>query len=696
MKIKTLIFILLLFIVNEMDAKQNPLLLPFDAPHGTASFPIIENHHFLPALTEAMEAGRIEINQIVNNPDAPTFANTIEALEKSGRLLSRINGIFGNLRSAETNDELQQIAQEATPLLTRYQSDISLNPDLFARVKSVYENRQKLTLNPEQAMLLDNMYQQFVRRGANLPEDKKERFRQISTELSMLSLHFGDNVLKETNKYQKHITDRALLGGLPESLLEAASAKAKANNLEGWVFDITMPVYGPFMRYADNRDLRRELYMANSSKSFKGDELDNQQNVKKIVELRLEMARLLGYNTYADYSLERSMASTAQGVYQLLDQLLEAAVPVAMAEKIEVEQYARSLGFNDTLMPWDWSYYAEKLKENKFNLNDEMLKPYFELNRTIDGVFGLATELFGITFRLNKNIPVYHEEVLPYEVFDADGQFLSVLYADFHPRPGKRGGAWMSSFKPQWKENGEDSRPHITIVMNFTRPTDTKPSLLTYYEFRTFLHEFGHALHGMLANTTYSSLSGTAVYRDFVELPSQIMENWASEKEFLDRFAVHYETGQKIPTDLVKKIKDSENYLTGYATLRQLSFGYLDMSWHTLEKPWQGDLKTFEEEAWKKTQLFPSVEGVAMSTQFSHLFAGGYAAGYYSYKWSEVLDADAFSLFRQRGLFDKETARSFREHILEKGGTEHPMDLYKRYRGQEPSVDALLERSGLK
>jgi peptidyl-dipeptidase Dcp len=405
---------------------------------------------------------------------------------------------------------------------------------------------------------------------------------------------------------------------------------------------------------------------------------------------------LLGYNTYADYVLERSMASNTKGVYQLLDQLLEAATPVAMSEKLEVESFARSLGFDETLMPWDWSYYGEKLKEKKFDLNDEMIKPYFELSRTIDGVFGLATDLFGITFRLNRNIPVYHEEVLPYEVYDEDGSFLAVLYTDFHPRAGKQGGAWMSSFKPQWMENGEESRPHITIVMNFTRPTDSKPSLLTFNEFRTFLHEFGHALHGMLSKTTYSNLSGTSVYRDFVELPSQIMENWAVEKEFLDRFAVHYESGEKIPADLVQRIKDSENFNTGYATLRQLSLGFLDMNWHTLEAPYQGDLKDFEEEAMKKTQLFPHVEGVAMSTQFSHLFAGGYAAGYYSYKWSEVLDADAFSLFRQNGLFDKATAKSFRENILQRGGTEHPMELYKRYRGQEPSVEALLERSGLK
>lgn len=691
----TFFFVFAMTIVN-LSARNNPLIQPFNTPHFTAPFPVIENSHFLPAIQEAMEMGRSEIRAIVDNPEAPTFENTIEALERSGRMLSRINGIFSNLRSAETNEELQQIAREASPLLTRYQNDISLNPDLFARIKAVYEKRESLSLNPEQRMLLENTYNQFVRRGANLNDAQKERFREISTELSLLSLKFGENVLRETNKFEKHITVKELLSGLPESLLEAASSKARAKGLEGWLFDITMPMYGPFMRYAENRELRREMFMANSSKGLKGDELDNQDNVKRIVELRLEMANLLGYNTYADYVLERSMASGTEGVFKLLGQLLEAATPVAMQEKVEVEAFARSLGFKESLMPWDWSYYSEKLKEQKYSLNDEMLKPYFELNRTIDGVFGLATSLFGITFRLNRDIPVYHEEVMPYEVYDEDGTFLSVLYADFHPRPGKQGGAWMSSFKSQWKENGVDSRPHITIVMNFTRPTDTKPSLLTFYEFRTFLHEFGHALHGMLSRTTYSNLSGTAVYRDFVELPSQIMENWSVEKEFLDKFAVHYETGEKIPENLVQRIKESENFNTGYATLRQLSFGYVDMAWHTLSQPYTGDVKSFEEEAWKETQLFPSVEGTAMSTQFSHLFAGGYAAGYYSYKWSEVLDADAFSLFRKNGLFDKATARSFRENILEKGGTEHPLELYKRYRGQEPSVDALLERSGLK
>lgn len=679
-----------------IEAQNNPLLKPFETPHQTAPFPLIKNEHFLPAMKEAMALGRKEIQAITTNPEATTFENTIGALEKTGRILRQINGIFNNLQSAETNDELQKIALEASPLCTAYQNDITLDPELFSRIKTVYNNRSELSLTSEQSMLLHNTYKQFVRSGANLSDEQKERFRQISTELSMLSLKFGDNVLKETNQYQKHITDKNLLSGMPESLIEAAAGKATEKIMDGWLFDITMPIFGLVMRYADNRELRHELYMANGSKSYKGEGLDNQQNVKRIVELRLEMAKLLGYNTYADFVLERSMASNTDSVFQLLKQLLGAATPVAMAEKLEVEQFARSMGFTETIMPWDWSYYAEKLKEKKYDLNEEMLKPYFELNRTIDGVFGLATDLFGITFRQNNEIPVYHEEVLPYEVYDEDGTFLAVLYADFHPRPGKHGGAWMSSFKSQWKENGEDSRPHITIVMNFTRPTETKPSLLTFNEFRTFIHEFGHALHGILSKVTYSSLSGTSVFRDFVELPSQIMENWAVEKEFLDRFAVHYETGEKIPDELVKKIKDTENFLTGYSTLRQLGFGFLDMNWHTLETPFEGDLKDFEEEAMKKTQLFPQVDGVAMSTQFSHLFSGGYAAGYYSYKWSEVLDADAFSLFRERGLYDKATARSFRENILEKGGTEHPMKLYKRYRGQEPSVDALLWRSGLK
>jgi peptidyl-dipeptidase Dcp len=456
-----------------------------------------------------------------------------------------------------------------------------------------------------------------------------------------------------------------------------------------------MPSYIPVLKYADNRELRKEVYMAYGSKSFKGDELDNQENVKRIAELRLEIAKLLGYSNYADYVLERRMAMSPDGVYGLLDQLYDASYKAALAEKEEIQNYAEKVGFEGEIMPWDWSYYSEKLKVEKFDLNDEMLKPYFELSNVIDGVFGLATELFGISFKENKEIQVYNDEVTAYEVFDADGTFLSVFYTDFHPRASKRGGAWMNDFKSQWKENGVDSRPHVTIVMNFTRPTETKPALLTFNEVETFLHEFGHALHGMLANSNYSSLSGTSVYRDFVELPSQIMENWAVEKEFLDRFAKHYETGEIIPAELVEKIVASQNYLAGYASIRQLSFGYMDMAWHTLEKPYKGSVKKFEEKAWKKTQIFPAIDEVCMSTQFGHLFAGGYAAGYYGYKWAEVLDADAFSVFKEKGLFNKEVAASFRENVLEKGGSEHPMVLYKRFRGQEPTVDALLERSGL-
>jgi peptidyl-dipeptidase Dcp len=457
-----------------------------------------------------------------------------------------------------------------------------------------------------------------------------------------------------------------------------------------------MPSYTPFMKYADNRELRKELYLAYMSKSFKGNEFDNRENIRTIVNLRLEMAKLLGYKNYADYALERRMAINQKGVYKLLEDLFDASFSVAQKEKEEIKAYAERSGFRGEIMPWDWTWYSEKLKEEKFDLNDEMLKPYFELNKVVDGVFGLATDLYGITFKPNKKIPVYNEEVVPYEVYDADGSFLAVLYTDFHPRPGKQGGAWMNDFKGQWKENGINSRPHITIVMNFTRPTETKPALLTFNEVETFMHEFGHALHGILANSTYSSLSGTNVYRDFVELPSQIMENWAVEKEFLDRFATHYKTGEPIPEELVEKIKASQNYLAGYLSVRQLSFGYLDMAWHSLEKPFDGNVKHFEEEAWEKTQIFPVINETCMSTQFSHLFAGGYAAGYYSYKWAEVLDADAFSLFKEKGLFNKEVAESFRKNILEKGGTEHPMVLYKRFRGQEPTVDALLERSGLK
>lgn len=698
MSMKQIIALGLILIWNTgmIQAQNNPLLNEFTTPHQAAPFDQIKNEHFLPAIEVGIEQGQKEIEAIKNNPDAPDFENTVVALDRVGRLLGRNTGIFFNLLSAETNDELQNIAQQISPMLTSFQNDISLDPVLFERVKAVYNKIEELNLSAEQQTLLENTYAGFVRQGANLSEKDKEKFRKISTELSQLSLKFGENVLKETNAYEKHITDEKLLAGLPESALEAAAGKAKSKGNEGWIFDISMPSYLAVMKYADNRDLRKEFFMAYGSKAFKGDGLDNQENVKRIVELRLEKAKLLGYQNYADYVLERQMATNPEGVFNLLNNIYEASYKVAVQEKQEVQKYAQELGFAGEIMPWDWSYFSEKLKVEKFDLNDEMLKPYFELGNVVDGVFGLATELYGITFKENKNIPVYNSEVTAYEVFDADGKFLAVFYTDFHPRPGKRGGAWMNDFKGQWKENGVDSRPHVTIVMNFTRPTETKPALLTFNEVETFLHEFGHALHGMLANSTYASLSGTNVYRDFVELPSQIMENWAVEKAFLDRFARHYKTGETIPAELVQKIVDAQNFLAGYLSVRQLSFGYLDMAWHTLEKPYSGDVKAFEEKAWKKTQIFDPVDGICMSTQFGHLFAGGYAAGYYGYKWAEVLDADAFSVFKEKGLFNKEVAASFRKNILEKGGTEHPMVLYKRFRGQEPTVDALLERSGLK
>ncbi|MDD4031566.1 MAG: M3 family metallopeptidase [Bacteroidales bacterium] len=693
---RRLMLVLIIMNFSMGYAQVNPLLREFNTPHQTAPFSDIKNEHFIPAFTEAVKQGEGEIKSITENPEIPSFDNTVIALERSGQLLSRTAGIFFNLLSAETNDELQKIAQEVSPMLTKYQNDITLNPVLYKRIKSVYSQKDQLKLTSEQQTLLDNTYLSFVRQGADLSDTGKERFREISTELSKLTLQFDNNVLKETNSYELHITDKDELAGLPESSLEAASAKAKEKNKEGWIFDITMPSYLPFMKYADNRLLRKELYLAYSSKAFKGNEYDNRDNIRKIVNLRLEMANLLGYPDYAAYVLERRMATNAEGVYKLLDDLYNASYSVALKEKAEIEAFAVKTGFKGELMPWDWSYYSEKLKVEKYDLNDEMLKPYFELNKVVKGVFGLATELYGISFKANKDIEVYHEEVIPYEVYDRDGRFLAVLYTDFHPRPGKQGGAWMNDFKGQWKEDGADSRPHVTIVMNFTRPTETKPALLTFNEVETFMHEFGHALHGMLADVNYASLSGTNVYRDFVELPSQIMENWAVEKDFLDRFAEHYQTGEKIPVTLVNKIKESQNYLAGYLSIRQLSFGYLDMAWHTLQETFNGDVKDFEEEAWGKTRIFPVIEEVCMSTQFGHLFAGGYAAGYYGYKWAEVLDADAFSLFKEKGLFNKEVAKSFRTNILEKGGTEHPMLLYKRFRGHEPVVDALLERSGLK
>ncbi len=673
----------------------NPFFSEYKTPHGTVPFNDIKLEHYMPAFEKGMEEGKKEIDAIVSNPAAPTFENTIVALEKSGQLLSKVGGVFYNLLSAETNDELQALAQELSPKMTEYSNSISLNEGLFKRVKAVYEQKDKLKLNKEQQMLLQKTYDSFVRSGANLSEEDKAIYRELSKEMSLLSLQFSQNALKANNSYNMHITDKNLLAGLPDFVLESLAENAKKAGKDGYVITLKATSYGPVMKYADNRDLRRELYMAYNTQCL-GGEFDNREVIKQLTAKRQQMANLLGYKTYADYVLVNRMAENPQNVYNLLDQLLEAYKPAAMNEFAEVQAYADAHGAYFKLQPWDWSYYSEKLKAEKFDLNDEMLKPYFELENVKKAVFGLATRLYGIQFKKNENIQVYHPEVEAFDVLDENGKYLAVLYTDFHPRDGKRAGAWMSEYKGQWKDGRKDSRPHVTIVMNFTRPTETKPALLTYDEVTTFLHEFGHSLHGMLTKCTYESLSGTNVYRDFVELPSQIMENWAPQQEFLDGFAVHYETGEKIPAELVKKIRDAENFNTGYLCLRQLSFGYLDMAWHTLTQPYEGDVIEFEHKAMERTQVLPVVPETGMCTTFSHIFAGGYAAGYYGYKWAEVLDADAFSVFMQNGIFDKKTAKSFRENILMRGGTEAPMVLYKRFRGQEPTIDALLKRNGIK
>jgi len=609
--------------------------------------------------------------------------------------LNKVSSPFYNMLGSETNDDLQAIAEKISPLTTEHANSIRLNEKLFARIKAVYLQKDKLSLTPEQQMLLKNTYEEFANNGANLSEADKAIYRELSKDMSLLTLQYGQNVLKETNNYSLLITNKALLSGLPEDLMGVLASNAKTTGKQGWLLNLKATCYVPFMKYADNRDLRRELYMAYTTKCMLGGEFDNIENVRKIANTRLKIANLLGYKSYADYELIDRMAENKDKVYDLLNKLLAAYKPAAEKEEAEVQDYADKNGAYFKLQPWDWSYYSEKLKDEKYSVNDEMLKPYFELEQVKKGVFGLATRLYGIKFTKNAKIPVYNPEVDAYDVTDEKGNFVAVLYTDFHPRDGKRAGAWMSDFKPQWMEGKTDSRPQITIVMNFTRPTDTKPALLTFDEVKTFLHEFGHSLHGMLTKCTYQALSGTNVYRDFVELPSQMMENWASQKEFLDGFAIHYKTGEKIPQALIQKIIDSENFNTAYFCLRQLSFGYLDMAWHTIEKSFDGDVIAYEKQAMASTQILPMVPNTSMSTTFSHIFAGGYAAGYYSYKWAEVLDADAFSVFEKNGIFDKKTADSFRKNILEKGGTEHPMVLYKRFRGQEPTIDALLKRNGI-
>lgn len=695
---KIILTLIVLYCMNDISS-QNPFFETYSTPHGVVPFDKIKTEDYEPAIQEGIRRQNAEIEFIITNRETPTFTNTISAYEKSGEMLQRVSSVFDNLLSAETNEELQELAKTIMPLMSEHANNISLNELLFARIKTVYEQQNKETLNPEQQKLLEEIYNGFVRNGANLKGEAKERYRALSKELSLLTLQFSENNLKETNAYQLVITDKSQLKGLPESAIEAAKETAKEKAVEGWVFTLQAPSYGPFMMYADNRDLRRELYMAYNTKCTHHDAFNNLEIVKKLVNIRMEIVRLLGYDNFAEYTLQRRMAQNSDAVYKLLNQLLDAYTPTARQEYAEVQALARQeQGEGFTLMPWDWAYYSHKLKDRKFNIDDEMLRPYFELGKVKEGIFGLATRLYGITFKKNTDIPVYHKDVDAYEVFDKDGKFLAVLYTDFHPRASKRSGAWMTSYKGQWigDNNGENSRPHVSIVMNFTKPTPDKPALLTFDEVETFLHEFGHGLHGMFANSTYESLSGTNVYWDFVELPSQIMENFAIEKDFLHTFARHYKTDELIPDEFVQRIADSSNFNAAYSCLRQVSFGLLDMAWYTRNTPFEGDVKAYEKKAWAKAQILPVVEEACMSTQFSHIFAGGYSAGYYSYKWAEVLDADAFSLFKQKGIFNQEVANSFRENILSKGGTEHPMALYKRFRGQEPTIDALLIRNGIK
>ncbi len=694
-------------IKNEIDS-QNPFLVEWDTPHQTVPFNHIKLAHFEPAIREGIRLHRQEIEQIAANSEAPSFKNTTEAIEHSGRLLEKAYNVLENLLSAESNDELQAIAEKLSPDITAHFNDISLNESLFQRTKELYDQKESLNLSSEELKLLENSYIGFVRHGANLSPNDKQRYRKLTEELSLLSLQYGQNILKETGSYQLHLIDEKQVVGIPEGDLEAAALVAKTEGKEGWIFTLQAPSFMPFMKYQRNRELRQTLYIAYNTRCTKEGEYNNYPLVVRMVNLRREIAQLLGFKDYAEYVLQRRMAENEESVFRLLDKLLIAYRPTAIEEVKAIQQLALEL---DGLDPsdfcgWDLAYYSNLLKERNFQLNDEQLRPYFPLEKVISGVFGLATRLYGITFQKSTNIPVYHPDVEAFEVFDHDGTFLAVLYTDFFPREGKRPGAWMTEYKGQWieKKTNEkgtekyDSRPHVSLVMNFTKPTESKPALLTLGEVETFLHEFGHSLHGMFAQATYDSLSGTNVYWDFVELPSQFMENFATEKEFLATFAQHYKTGETIPTELIERVKKASNFNVAYGCLRQLSFGLLDMAWYTLNKDFEGDaatVRTFEEAAMKSTCLLPPVPEACMSVQFSHIFAGGYSAGYYSYKWAEVLDADAFSLFKEKGIFNKEVAHAFREQILSKGGTEHPMILYKRFRGHEPTIDALLRRNGI-
>ena len=669
----------------------NPLLQSFDI----APFSKIKNEHFLPAFKEAISLSRKEVDNITANPDIPTFENTVEALAYSGKQLDRVSSVFFNLNSAETNEKIQKIAQEVSPMLSQLGNDITLNEALFSRVKTIYAQKDDLDLSVEQKTLLEKNYKSFSRNGANLPEDKKSRLREIDAAQAKLKLTFGENVLAETNAYELHLTKEADLDGMPEGAKEAAAALAKNKGKDGWLITLDYPSYIPFMKYADNRELRKELSLAFGSRAFKGNEHDNQQNVLELVNLRHERANLLGYDTHAHFVLEERMAKTPEKVLAFLNDLLAKAKPAAEREFAQLENFAKAKDPIDQLQKWDSSYYSEKLKQQLFSLDDEQLKPYFKLENVIEGVFTISARLFGLQFEEVFDIDTYHKEVKTYRVLDTTGNFIALFYADFHPRAGKRGGAWMTSFKGQMIQDGVNERPHVSNVCNFTPSTPSKPSLLTFNEVTTLFHEFGHGLHGMLANTTYPSLSGTSVYWDFVELPSQMLENWCYEKEALELFATHYETGEVIPMDLIQKIKDSATFQEGMQTLRQLSFGLLDMTWHGKDPAGIADVKAFESAAFADTSLYPPTPETCMSTAFSHIFQGGYSSGYYSYKWAEVLDADAFEYFKEEGILNPEAGAKFKEHVLSKGGTEDPMVLYKRFRGREPKPEALLKRAGL-
>ena len=686
-----------------MSENKNPFFEPYGTPHDTVPFDRIRLEHFEEAFMEGIRRDNEQIEKTVNNPEKPTFDNTIINTEEDEGyydLLSRVSTVFFNLLSAETNDEMDALAQKIQPILTQHANDVRLNPRLFERIRQVHLHHRRLT--PEEKMLLDNCYEGFVRSGALLDEAGKERLRQLTEEASMLSLQFSQNLLKEQKAFTLDITDEALLDGLPETAREAAALTAKEQGKQGWVFTLDMPSYSPFMTYSTQRALREQLYMARNTICTHDNSENNLEICKRLVNLRREIAQLLGYKTYADYVLKRRMASNTRGVYRLLNDLIDAYKPTAIKEREELKklfesQMPKAKSEKLKMMPWDAGFYSHQLQMKKYNLDQEMLRPYFELKNVIKGVFGLANRLYGITFTENKDIPVYHPDVKAYEVFDKDGSYLAVFYADFHPRKGKQGGAWMTEYQGQCIDRkGENVRPHVSVVMNLTKPTEDKPALLTLGEVETFLHEFGHSLHGMFANTRFESLSGTNVWWDFVELPSQFMENYAIEKEFLRTFAFHYKTGEPLPDELIQRIVKSRNFMAATACLRQVSFGLLDMAYYTKKEAFTDDIISFEKQAWKKAILGKQLPDTCMTVQFSHIMAGGYAAGYYSYKWAEVLDADAFSVFKRHGIFDQKTAQSFRDNILSKGGTEHPMTLYKRFRGGEPTIDALLKRNGIK